>query len=98
MDIPRLIDYNLIKKELKLGVKSSEINNYKKISIKEPSIKPIQDSESIFTFNFILNIMGLLIIFIGIYILNYRKNNKDRIKEESDKNINDLFKQVHGIV
>ena len=35
MDIPRLIDYNLIKKELKLGVKSSEINNYKKISIKE---------------------------------------------------------------
>ena len=98
---PRLIDYKLIQKELN-PTKSNIIKSYP-VKVDPPKKKLLikhipKESSSIFTFNFFINIVGLLSIFIGLYILNYRKVHKNRNKEEYEYRVNELAKRVEDIV
>ena len=93
---PRLIDYKLIQKELNFKPDIVEIPPppKKKLLIKHVP----KESESIFTFNLFINVVGLLSIFIGLYILNYRKIHKHRNKQEYEYKVSEFAKRVEDIV
>lgn len=90
---PSLIDYKLIQKELNLKPNNIEPPKKKLLITHVP-----KKSNSIFTFNFFINLVGILSIFIGLYILNHRKINKTENKKEYENKINELAKRVNTIV
>ena len=86
---PQLIDPSIIQKMESKG---------KKKIVKPPvTLKQSNNNESFFNLSFLLNILAIIVLFIGIYILHYRKSiklNKEKEdlnkKEEYKKKINEL--------
>ena len=90
---PILIDYKLIEKEINLKPKVKAIPLNKEVLINDKSTV----DGGIFTFNFFINIFGILSIFIGLYILNYRKIHKERNREEYEYKVKNLFRKVNDM-
>ena len=85
---PQLIDPSMIQK--------MEHKDIKKIVKPSITIKR-SNNESFFNLSFLFNILAIFVLFIGIYILHYRKSiklNKEKEslnkKEEYKRKINEL--------
>ena len=86
---PQLIDPSIIQKMESKGIKKI---------VKPPvTLKQSNNNESFFNLSFLFNILAIIVLFIGTYILHYRKSiklNKDKEdlnkKEEYNKNIYEL--------
>ena len=81
---PQLIDPSIIQKLESKG---------KQKIVKPPvTLKQSNNNESFFNLSFLFNILAIIVLFIGIYILHYRKSIKLN-KEKEDLNKKEEYKQ-----
>ena len=83
---PKLIDYNIFKKKSNTSIATIVSN--------KPQIKNIQ-AKSNGDFGFLLNIIIVLIIIIGGFLLYKRYKNKDEIKKNYTKKIENLYNTIN---
>tara|TARA_B100001094_G_scaffold312283_2_gene348806 strand:+ start:312 stop:596 length:285 start_codon:yes stop_codon:yes gene_type:complete len=81
---PQLIDPSMIQK--------MERKNIKKIVKPPVTLKQSNNNESFFNLSLLFNILAIIVLFIGTYILHYRKSLKLN-KEKEDLNKKEEYKQ-----
>lgn len=83
---PKLIDYSLFKKKV--------IEEVKIIPESKPKLTTINNKNN---FSFLLNIIIILIIFIGSYLLYQRFLQKADTKRNYNNNIKNLYNTINKI-
>ena len=79
---PKLIDYSMFNKKVKV-----DPPKIKEVKIKKPLIKT--------NYSFFINIIIFLIIFIGGYLLYQRYKHKDENKKNYTKKLENLYNTIN---